>query len=176
REISDLRAQRRSMERAQATAQATASTNNSLAEVAPSVTDSSAGGVSGSWPSAPAYPPSYAVADAVREITMAIVQNDYGVQLCFEHLRHIENPTPLTVRCEEVMDAYVQGLVNDNAMRQAIQQVQIKMADSVADGQISADSAAAFMSILLSGDGSGESGAGGGLPPVRAATNRPTRQ
>lgn len=175
REINDLRAQRRSMERAQATAQATAETNNSLAETAPSVTDSSAGGVSGSWPSAPAYPPSHAVADAVREITMAIVQNDYGVQLCFEHLRHIEERTPLTARCEEVMDAYVQGLVNDNAMRAAIQEVQIKMADSVADGQISADSAAAFMSILLSGDAMGDMGAGGGLPPVTAAS-RPTRQ
>lgn len=178
REISDLRSQRRSMERAQASAQATADTNNVLAESAPSVTESSAGGVSGSWPSAPAYPPSYAVADAVREITMAIVQNDYGVQLCFEHLRHIEERTPLTARCEEVMDAYVQGLVNDNAMRQAIQEVQIKMADSVADGAISADSAADFMKILLGGDttgGSSGSSVLGGMAPVTAAT-RPTRQ
>ena len=45
REISDLRSQRRSMERAQASAQATADTNNALAESAPSVTESSAGGV-----------------------------------------------------------------------------------------------------------------------------------
>ena len=109
---------------------------------------------------------------------MAIVQNDYGVQLCFEHLRHIEERTPLTARCEEVMDAYVQGLVNDNAMRQAIQEVQIKMADSVADGAISADSAADFMKILLGGDGTGASSGStpfGGLAPVTAAT-RPTRQ
>lgn len=178
REISDLRAQRRSMERAQASAQATADTNNSLAEVAPSATDSSAGGVSGSWPSAPAYPPSHAVADAVREITMAIVQNDYGVQLCFEHLRHNEDPTPLTVRCEEVMDAYVQGLVNDNAMRRAIQEAQIKMADAVADGAISADAAADFMDTLLrqnvNATGSGANSTFGG--PVTAAMARPTRQ
>ena len=78
----------------------------------------------------------------------------------------------------EVMDAYVQGLVNDNAMRQAIQEVQIKMADSVADGAISADSAADFMKILLGGDVNSASGgpvALRSMPAVPAAT-RPTRQ
>ena len=90
REISDLRSRKRALSNAQSSAAATEQTSNRLAETAPSAADSSAGGVTGSWPATPGYPPSYAVAEAVRDITMAIVQNDYGVQLCFEHLRNTD--------------------------------------------------------------------------------------
>lgn len=150
REIRDLRAQRRAMERAQTSAEATERTNNLLAESAPSATDSSAGGMTGSWPSTPAYPPSYAVADAVRDITMAIVRNDYGVQLCFEHLRYVEEGkrTALSERCEKVMDAYVQQLVDANAMRVEIQRAQAALMESVASGYISAEEASTFASSL----------------------------
>jgi len=152
REIRDLRAQRRSMERAQASAEATERTNNLLAESAPSATDSSAGGMTGSWPSTPAYPPSYAVAEAVRDITMAIVRNDYGVQLCFEHLRHVKEGerTALSDDCEDVMDAYVQQLTDANAMRVEIQRAQAALMESVASGFISADEASTFASSLSS--------------------------
>ena len=151
REINDLRAQRRSMERAQSSAQATADTNNLLAESAPSATDSSAGGITGSWPSTPAYPPSYAVADAVREITMALVQNDYGVQLCFEHLRYVEmgGTTPLSEHCGKVMEAYVQSLVNNNDMRLQMQSAQASLLESVASGFISAEEATAVANSLI---------------------------
>ena len=140
------------MERAQASAEATERTNNLLAESAPSATDSSAGGITGSWPSTPAYPPSYAVADAVREITMAIVRNDYGVQLCFEHLRHVKDHerTALSDDCEDVMDAYVQQLTDANAMRVEMQRAQAALMESVASGFISPDEASAFASSLLS--------------------------
>ncbi len=152
REIRDLRAQRRAMERAQSSAESTERTNNLLAESAPSATDSSAGGMTGSWPSTPAYPPSYAVADAVRDITMAIVQNDYGVQLCFEHLRYVngDGQTALSERCEKVMDAYVQQLTDANAMRLEIHRAQAALMESVANGYISPDEATAFASSLWS--------------------------
>jgi hypothetical protein len=181
REINDLRAQRRAMERAQASAEATETTNNRLAETAPSTTDSSAGGITGSWPSTPVYPPSYAVAEAVRDITMAIVQNDYGVQLCFEHLRYVEQngETSLSEHCEQVMNAYVEQLNNANAMRVEMQRAQASLMESVASGFISADEASALAANLS---------AVGGVPatnsvrsltvpdqPVAAATP-PTRQ
>ena len=140
------------MERAQASAQATENTNNRLAETAPSATDSSAGGITGSWPSTPAYPPSYAVAEAVRDITMSIVQNDYGVQLCFEHLRYVDTDgeTALSEHCEDVMDAYVQQLNDANAMRVEMQRAQAALMESVANGYISVDEASSFASSLSS--------------------------
>lgn len=150
REITDLRAQRRAMERAQSSAQATAETNNRLAESAPSVTDSSAGGMTGSWPSTPAYPPSYAVAEAVRDITMAIVQNDYGVQLCFEHLRYVqvEGETALSDRCKQVMDAYITQLQTSNEMRVELQRAQAALMQEVAEGFISIEEANQLASSL----------------------------
>jgi hypothetical protein len=108
REIRDLRAQRRAMERALASSEASADLNRQLAETAPSATDSNAGGITGSWPSTPAYPPSYAVADAVKEITLSLIEADNGVQMCFEFLRKPENAgTPLWTHCDKVMAAYV---------------------------------------------------------------------
>lgn len=151
REITDLRAQRRSMERAVSSAQATADTNNRLAETAPPVSESSgAGGMTGSWPSTPAYPPSYAVAEAVRDITMAIVQNDYGVQLCFEHLRYVETEgeTALSDRCKQVMDAYITQLENSNAMRVEMQRAQAALMQEVAEGFISIEEANQLASSL----------------------------
>ena len=180
REIRDLRAQRRAQERALASAEATQATNDRLAEAAPSTTDSNAGGITGSWPSGPVFPPSYAVADAVREITMAIVQNDYGVQLCFEHLRHIKHDerSALSARCENVMDAYVQGLVDNNEMRRQMQEVQIALASSVADGDIEPGTALDFLNALnrvpIGADADSLDDFGG--PPVAAAIARPTRQ
>lgn len=142
-EISDLRTRRRSVSDAQAAAAATQRTSERLAEAAPSANDSSAGGVTGSWPSAPAYPPSYPVAEAVRDITMAIVQNDYGVQLCFEHLRYvsIEGETALSGRCQKVMDAYIQQLEDSNAVRVELQRAQIEIVKAAAKGDISVDQA-----------------------------------
>lgn len=150
REITDLRAQRRSMERAQSSAQATSDTNNRLAETAPPVSESGAGGMTGSWPSTPAYPPSYAVAEAVRDITMAIVQNDYGVQLCFEHLRYVqtEGETALSDRCKQVMDAYITQLENSNAMRVEMQRAQAALMQEVAEGFISIEEANQFAASL----------------------------
>lgn len=152
REITDLRAQRRSMERAQSSAQATSDTNNRLAETAPPVSESGAGGMTGSWPSTPAYPPSYAVAEAVRDITMAIVQNDYGVQLCFEHLRYVESEgeTALSDRCKQVMDAYITQLENSNAMRVEMQRAQAALMQEVAEGFISIEEANQLASTLNS--------------------------
>jgi hypothetical protein len=143
REISDLRSRARALSNAQASAAATEQTSNRLAETAPSATDSSAGGVTGSWPSTPAYPPSYAVAEAVRDITMALVQNDYGVQLCFEHLRHapLSGETALSVHCNNVMDAYVTQLQNANDMRLEFQQAQASLMESVANGYVSVEDA-----------------------------------
>ena len=190
RQIRDLRAQRRAMERAQSSAEATERTNNLLAESAPSATDSSAGGMTGSWPSTPAYPPSYAVAEAVRDITMAIVRNDYGVQLCFEHLRYVtENgSTALSQSCEKVMDAYVQQLTDANAMRVEMQRAQAALMESVANGYISADEASSFASSLSSSVTAStpatarslspfdEPVAAAGAPPVVAVPPPPTRQ
>lgn len=180
REIRDLRAQRRAMERALSSAQATQTTNDRLAQSAPSASESNAGGITGSWPSGPVFPPSYAVADAVREITMAIVQNDYGVQLCFEHLRHIKNGerSALSSRCESVMDAYIQGLVDNNDLRRKMQEVQIKLANSVADGQVSPGAATDFMNALtrvpIGNDDAGLRSLD--RAPVSAAMAGPTRQ
>lgn len=150
REISDLRSRKRALSNAQSSAAATEQTSNRLAETAPSATDSSAGGVTGSWPAGPAYPPSYAVAEAVRDITMAIVQNDYGVQLCFEHLRHVATnaETALSAHCSEVMDAYVTQLENANEMRVEMQRAQSAMMQGVADGFISVDDANMLASRL----------------------------
>ena len=107
REIRDLRAQRRAMERALASSEASADLNRQLAETAPSATDSNAGGVTGSWPSTPAYPPSYAVADAVKEITKSMIEADYGVQMCFEYLRNPEHKgTTLWGHCNTIMTSY----------------------------------------------------------------------
>ncbi len=150
REILDLRAQRRGMERSLSSAQASAQVNNSLAASAPSASEGSAGGLTGSWPSTPAYPPSHAVADAVRDITMAIVQNDYGVQLCFEHLRYVESEdeTALSDRCKQVMDAYVDQLENANAMRLETQRAQAALMQEVANGYISVEQATQLIATL----------------------------
>ncbi|MEM9055315.1 MAG: hypothetical protein AAGB16_08310 [Pseudomonadota bacterium] len=154
REIRDLRAQRRSMERAQDSAKSTEDTNNRLAETDQSATDSNAGGVTGSWPPSPGYPPSSAVADAVKEITMAIVQNDYGVQLCFEHLRYQrEEETALSESCKQVMNAYVKQLEDANAMRVEMQRAQAGILQGVVDGWIEIEDAnALFESIRASAD------------------------
>ncbi|MFN3214331.1 MAG: hypothetical protein ACE37M_14600 [Henriciella sp.] len=150
REISDLRSRARALSNAQASAAATEQTSNRLAETAPSATDSSAGGVTGSWPSTPAYPPSYAVAEAVRDITMALIQNDYGVQLCFEHLRHapVRGETALSAHCNKVMDAYVTQLENANDMRLEIQRAQANLMESVANGDVSAEEANQLIPVL----------------------------
>ncbi|GAB5456662.1 MAG: hypothetical protein Hens2KO_28910 [Henriciella sp.] len=156
REISDLRSRKRALSNAQASAAATEQTSNRLADTAPSASDSTAGGVTGSWPATPAYPPSYAVAEAVRDITMALVQNDYGVQLCFEHLRHVatNGETALSAHCNGVMDAYVTQLKNANDMRLEYQQAQVGLMESVASGYVSIDDAnrlvAGFDADLLS--------------------------
>lgn len=156
REISDLRSRKRALSNAQASAAATEQTSNRLADTAPSASDSTAGGVTGSWPATPAYPPSYAVAEAVRDITMALVQNDYGVQLCFEHLRHVatNGETALSAHCNGVMDAYVTQLNNANDMRLEYQQAQVGLMESVASGYVSIDDAnrlvAGFDADLLS--------------------------
>jgi hypothetical protein len=113
REIRDLRAQRRAMERALASSEASADLNRQLAETAPSATEANAGGITGSWPATPAYPPSYAVADAVRDITLSLIEADNGVQMCFEFLRKPENAgTPLWGHCDKVMEAYVQQVAS----------------------------------------------------------------
>ena len=99
--------------------------------------------MTGSWPATPAYPPSYAVAEAVRDITMALAQNDYGVQLCFEHLRHapVNGETALSAHCNNVMDAYVTQLENANDMRLEFQQARVGLMESVASGFVSIDDA-----------------------------------
>ena len=81
---------------------------------------------------------------------MAIVRNDYGVQLCFEHLRYIQDGdrTALSERCEKVMDAYVQQLTDANAMRVEMQRAQAALMESVASGYISVDEAATFAASL----------------------------
>ena len=151
RQVLDLRAQARAMERAQASAQATSDINAGLASTAPSASDSSAGGITGSWPSSPTYPPSYAVAEAVRDITMAIVQNDYGVQLCFEHLRTVSanGATALSEHCDDVMEAYVDQLENANEMRVEMQRAQAAIMQEVAIGGISVDEASQLMSSVF---------------------------
>lgn len=143
REISDLRSRKRALSNAQASAAATEQTSNRLADSAPSASDSTAGGVTGSWPATPAYPPSYAVAEAVRDITMALVQNDYGVQLCFEHLRHVatNGETALSAHCNNVMQAYVTQLENANNMRMEYQQARVDLMESVANGYVSLEDA-----------------------------------
>ena len=86
---------------------------------------------------------------------MAIVQNDYGVQLCFEHLRYVDDngETALSEHCEEVMDAYVQQLTDANAMRVEMQRAQAALLESVASGYISADEATSLASSLSSVSG-----------------------
>ncbi|MEM7329614.1 MAG: hypothetical protein AAF437_12795 [Pseudomonadota bacterium] len=151
RQVLDLRAQSRAMQRAQASAQATSQINADLASTAPSATDSSAGGVTGSWPSAPAYPPSHGVAEAVRDITMAIVQNDYGVQLCFEHLRTVDasGSTALSKHCDDVMGAYVSQLENANDMRLEMQRAQAAIMQEVANGGLSVNEANSLMASVF---------------------------
>ena len=151
RQVLDLRAQARAMERAQASAQATSDINANLASSAPSASESSAGGLTGSWPSSPAYPPSYAVAEAVRDITMAIVQNDYGVQLCFEHLRTVSanGQTALSEHCDEVMNAYIDQLENANQMRVEMQRAQAAIMMEVAAGGMSVEDANQLMASIF---------------------------
>ena len=151
RQVLDLRAQARAMERAQASAQATSDINANLASSAPSASESSAGGLTGSWPSSPAYPPSYAVAEAVRDITMAIVQNDYGVQLCFEHLRTVSanGQTALSEHCDEVMNAYIDQLENANQMRVEMQRAQAAIMMEVAAGGMSVEDANQLMASMF---------------------------
>ncbi|MEO1323553.1 MAG: hypothetical protein AAFV59_11145 [Pseudomonadota bacterium] len=163
RQVLDLRAQSRAMERAQASAGAAASTNQTLAQSAPPATDANAGGMTGSWPSAPAYPPSHSVADAVRDITMALVQNDYGVQLCFEHLRSVDKngETALSGHCSDVMSAYTAQLYNTNAMRVETQRAQAAIAQRVAEGYISPREGAQLIAAI-----------GGGATSVAPTTAR----
>ncbi|MHA7900407.1 MAG: hypothetical protein ACX94B_11115 [Henriciella sp.] len=142
-EISDLRARRRALSNSQAAAAATEETSNRLADTAPSARDSSAGGVTGSWPATPAYPPSYAVAQAVRDITMSLIQNDYGVQLCFEHLRYVdtEGETALSDRCKQVMDTYITRLENANEMQVEMQRARTEIMRGVANGRLTVEDA-----------------------------------
>ena len=188
REISDLRSRKRALSNAQASAAATEQTSNRLAESAPSASDSNAGGVTGSWPSTPPYPPSYAVAEAVRDITMALVQNDYGVQLCFEHLRHVSTngETALSDHCNGVMDAYVTQLENANEMRKEVLQARVDLMEGVANGYVSINDANRLTAGLDAGTLNAIAPAAGARsltieqPPVAAAPlpvpPPPTRQ
>ena len=83
------------------------------------------------------------MAEAVRDITMALVQNDYGVQLCFEHLRHVatNGETALSAHCNNVMQAYVTQLENANNMRMEYQQARVDLMESVANGYVSLEDA-----------------------------------
>lgn len=154
-EITDLRARRRGLSSSRAAASATEATNAELANSAPSASQASAGGVTGSWPASPAYPPSMAVAEAVRDITMALVQNDYGVQLCFEHLRYVqvEGETALSDRCKQVMDTYITRLENANEARFQSQMARAAIARAVAEGTMSMDEADYLLSSGVSSSG-----------------------
>ena len=72
---------------------------------------------------------------------MVLVQNDYGVQLCFEHLRHapVNGETALSEHCNNVMEAYVTQLENANDMRLKFQQARVGLMESVASGYVSID-------------------------------------
>ncbi len=149
-EITDLRARRRALSNSQAAAAATEETANRLAETAPSARESSAGGVTGSWPASPAFPPSVAVAEAVRDITLSLVQSDYGVQLCFEHLRYVqtEGETALSERCRRVMDTYITRLENANAIQMERQRARTEIMRGVAAGNISVEDADYLNSVM----------------------------
>lgn len=177
REIADLKARRRSLENAQAAAIATEETNNRLAETAPSASESNAGGITGSWPPSPGYPPSFAVAEAVRDITMAIVQNDYGVQLCFEHLRYVDGggETALSEHCDQVMEAYIDQLNNANLTRLQMQSAQASIMEGVAQGFISIDEANSLFSSIGASVGSPTTARSLSVPndPIAAAAPPP---
>ncbi|MEO1304117.1 MAG: hypothetical protein AAFV37_04010 [Pseudomonadota bacterium] len=166
--ITELRAQRRALSSSRAAAAATQATNSELANSAPSASEASAGGVTGSWPASPAYPPSLAVAEAVRDITMALVQNDYGVQLCFEHLRYVkvEGETALSDRCRRVMDTYITRLENANAARFETQIARAAIARAVAEGTMSMDEADYLLTSGIDGTAFGS----GPAPTMRSAS------
>ncbi|MEO0449813.1 MAG: hypothetical protein AAFZ74_05830 [Pseudomonadota bacterium] len=156
KDITDLRSRRRALSNSQAAAAATEQTANRLAETAPSARDSSAGGVTGSWPASPAFPPSIAVAEAVRDITLSLVQSDYGVQLCFEHLRYIETEgeTALSERCRRVMDTYITRLENANAIQLERQRARTEIMRGVAEGRLSVEDADYLNSVMTEPDSS----------------------
>ncbi len=69
-----------------------------------------AGGTTGSWPAHRDINPGVAVADAVKEISLALINQDYGVQLCLEYLRAGIKDTPLKENCLAVVGGYANGL------------------------------------------------------------------
>ncbi|MEM1035977.1 MAG: hypothetical protein AAGI14_04370 [Pseudomonadota bacterium] len=68
------------------------------------------GGVVGSWPPFRDQNAGVAVAQAVENISLALINQDYGVQLCLEYLRAGIKDTPLKENCLAVVAAYANGL------------------------------------------------------------------
>lgn len=68
------------------------------------------GGVTGSWPAFREQNTGVAVAQAVENISLALINQDYGVQLCLEYLRAGIKDTPLKENCLNVVGAYARGL------------------------------------------------------------------
>ncbi|MEO1642345.1 MAG: hypothetical protein AAFR74_03345 [Pseudomonadota bacterium] len=73
-------------------------------------TPAETGGVVGSWPPFREQNAGVAVAQAVENISLALINQDYGVQLCLEYLRAGIKDTPLKENCLDVVGAYARGL------------------------------------------------------------------
>ncbi|MEM8616054.1 MAG: hypothetical protein AAGF20_03865, partial [Pseudomonadota bacterium] len=84
-----------------------------------------AGGSAGSFPPNREGYPGTSVASAVESIALALINQDYGVQLCLEYLRAGISDDDLEKRCLAVVDGYANSLEATILSEERIQTAQI---------------------------------------------------
>lgn len=106
----DLQDEIESLEVRKADAEATRVRSDELAKAASVSSASRGGGVLLS--SLPARGSGASMADAVTRITMAMINQDYGTQMCFDYLKEKDLQDEITRLCAKVTQVYVEQLMS----------------------------------------------------------------
>lgn len=116
KDIAEIEEEIESLKSRKAYAQATKEANDKLAEAASTPSQGTGGGLLVSPLPGASSPRS--VADAVSEIALAMIEQDYGTQLCLEYMKEGLTPnTDIAIACKEVMDGYAQQFIDRSTSR-----------------------------------------------------------
>lgn len=103
--LTDLETRQKSLERQKTEADGVKAMNDELAKAAPSASGAQGGGVLAS--TSTIRTSGEAVSDAVSDIALALINQDYGTQMCLEYLREgLDGAPALKDECTEVLRAY----------------------------------------------------------------------
>jgi DNA-binding transcriptional MerR regulator len=103
--LAELDTRQKSLERQKTEADGVKAMNDELAKAAPSASGAQGGGVLAS--ASTIRTSGEAVSDAVSNIALALINQDYGTQMCLEYLREgLDGAPALKDECTEVLRAY----------------------------------------------------------------------